>query len=343
MTSEPSIRFVSLTSELFQKALDQYVDYNKPDPLSRKQLETWSLQWIDDEISDQRSGEASEFLPDPSHALRGRLEIGGEYIVISLKVECMWKSEPKSNSQSNHNNRQYGELFFTCHATARFWTKSELKERRRQAINQEEIEGENRNDKKVQDKIRSKMVARLRDDAYVSKLLVGNTSNKDASESSSAGTKAILWTPPLLAQAKIRFSVSDLEERVKVSEDVCEAIKRAIWASAESPLDVVEVLLHMPFLPTTTSTIIDQESSEPEIRSLKTPLANRAKLRLLEDAMCDACEKEGEEELLDDLNISDAAAAFSTAQSPDNSQKIGAGGDNRKNTSSRKRAKGSTR
>jgi len=33
-------------------------------------------------------------------------------------------------------------------------------------------------------------------------------------------------------------------------------------------------------------------------------LGDRAYLRLLEDAMFDACEKEGEDEILDDLNIS---------------------------------------
>ena len=78
----------------------------------------------------------------------------------------------------------------------------------------------------------------------------------------------------------------DLEERVDCHEDVGEAIRRAVFSSADSALDVFEVIVNLPCLPTA-----------------KHALARRAKLRLLEDAMCGACEQEGEDELVSDLDL----------------------------------------
>ena len=91
----------------------------------------------------------------------------------------------------------------------------------------------------------------------------------------------------IYAQAKIKVDQSNLEERVHVSEKLCECIRRSIWSAVDSPLDVIDLILNLPCLPTH-----------------QTPLASRAKLRLLEDAMCDACEQEGEDELIEDLSIS---------------------------------------
>ena len=134
-----------------------------------------------------------------------------------------------------------------------------------------------------EEKIRSKMITRLRKDDYISKLLNDEDDNNNKTP-----------TPVRLAQAKIQVHGNDLEERVDVTENICEAVKRAVWSSAESPLEAVEVLMQFPCLPTTVHESLDA----------KTPLANRAKLRLLEDAMVDACEQEGDEEIIDDLKIS---------------------------------------
>eukprot|EP00429_Kryptoperidinium_foliaceum_P020225 CAMPEP_0176032692 /NCGR_PEP_ID=MMETSP0120_2-20121206/16139_1 /TAXON_ID=160619 /ORGANISM="Kryptoperidinium foliaceum, Strain CCMP 1326" /LENGTH=277 /DNA_ID=CAMNT_0017366011 /DNA_START=59 /DNA_END=893 /DNA_ORIENTATION=+ len=265
---------VTLTSEAFKIALDRYIDYNKPDPLARQQLESWSLQWSDDNLGTDAKSEGSEgddFLSQPSHSLQGSLEIGGLYVVIRIQVVCMWKNDVDRDGKTT----QHGQLQFASHASARFLTKTELKHP----------------DKKTKDKIRAKMVKRLREDAYVSKLLEATAGSASASKSTDQR---------LLAEAKIQFTPSDLEERVTVSEDICEGIRRSVWSSAESPLDVIEVLLNLPFLPTTEHTASDKDSAV-----MTTTLANRAKLRLLEDAMCDACEKEGEDELLDDLKISE--------------------------------------
>ncbi len=328
--SSNSTQQVRLSSDLFRKALDKYIDCNKPDPLSRNQLEGWSLQWHGSE-EDQKDMDG-DILTDPSHLLQGRLEIGGDFMVITLHTTCMWKATLNGEKAST----QYGDFYFSCHATARFWTSSEMKNRGKN--NQEEKEAiqlSDKKDQKIQEKIQAKMMTRLRNDAYISKLLVGSSIDVNSQQSpSKKGLQRML-----LAQAKIRFSPTDLEERVTVSDDICEAIKRAVWSSAESPLDVVEVLLHLPFLPTTDHI----PSKENSIYS--TSLANRARLRLLEDAMCDACEKEGEEELLDDLKISDGdktTAAEVKQEAKDNSSgKMVSSKLKKGKTSSRKRSKAS--
>jgi len=89
-----------------------------------------------------------------------------------------------------------------------------------------------------------------------------------------------------------------LEERVNVDEDSLEGIRNAIFSHCDGNLDVLEILLNLPYFP---------RSPSESLNNPNTPLctlAERAYLRLLEDAMFDACEKEGEDELLDDLNIS---------------------------------------
>ena len=66
----------------------------------------------------------------------------------------------------------------------------------------------------------------------------------------------------------------------------------------------------MPYLPRLERDGLDSavpntiQGSESETSKVCGMLGDRAYLRLLEDAMFDACEKEGEDEILDDLNIS---------------------------------------
>lgn len=259
------------------------------------------MQWYDETPNVRDHGEHERgnntddatTIVDPSHRLLGRLEIGGEFLLITLQVTCAWKTTTTTTSSASSSH--YGHFVFECHASARFWTKTELVDKLKHQEDQEDHSRGTRNkkDKKIQDKIRTKLVARLREDAFISKLLVGSPTS-DENNRHHRGS--------LLAQADIQFTPHDLEERVTVMDDICEAMKRAIWPSAESPLDVVELLLALPLLPTTDHNSAEEENS---ITITTTSLANRARLRLLEDAMCEACEKEGEEELLDDLTILD--------------------------------------
>eukprot|EP00980_Cylindrotheca_fusiformis_P003319 scaffold746_cov123-Cylindrotheca_fusiformis.AAC.7 len=250
-SSGPPIVRIPLALSGFESAIEQFIQDNRPDPLSLKQIRGWSLQW-EKQQSDPRKVLAFK----PSHAIEGTLQIVGDYMVVSLIVLCCWFSQPPSP--------KFGKLYFSCHVRAKFTDNDKLD--------------------KVQTRINSKVTKRLAKDSYIAKLLTTNKSGI------------------LLAQAKIHVEENDLEERVDVSEQVSEAVKRAIWSSAESPLDVIELILQFPFLPTTLHKSL----------SATTELANRAKLRLLEDAMVDACEQEGEDHILEDLDIStdklDAAA-----------------------------------
>lgn len=257
-------RITITTTDGFEKAIEQYIDDNRPDPISVKQLRGWSLKWQDEEI------ERDMLSFDPSHALHGTLQIGGDYMIVSLKVCCAWSDAKVASSK-------YGKLQFSCHASARFLGNDEL-----QSLSNDDAKQE-----KIQNKIRSKMIQRLSKDAYIAKLLATNKDKENGA---------------LLAQAKIKVEENDLEERVDVSAEVTEAIKRAIWSSAETPLDIIELILHFPCLPTAAHKTL----------SATTELANRAKLRLLEDAMVDACEQEGEDQILEDLDISSKQVDNST-------------------------------
>jgi len=117
------------------------------------------------------------------------------------------------------------------------------------------------------DKHVSRMRRRLEDDDYIMKV----------------------QKPTELFVATILHSEDELEERVDCNDTVGEGIKRLLLSQADSSLDLFEILLGMPFLPVT-----------------KSDLAKRAKLRLLEDAMCSECEKEEEDTLVSDLDVNEA-------------------------------------
>ncbi|KAL9182378.1 hypothetical protein ACHAXT_013030 [Thalassiosira profunda] len=89
-----------------------------------------------------------------------------------------------------------------------------------------------------------------------------------------------------LIQQNGHGNANELEERVNVYDNTLEGIRRAIFSHTEDNLD-------------------------------------RAYLRLLEDAMFDACEREGEDELLDDLDISDAHHDDSTSKDCDDDRREG--------------------
>ena len=255
-----------MKTKYFQKAMQQYIDEFKPDPLVKRQLQSWTLEWQGDKTSSPSP--AAEVLSfAPSHAVQGILQIGGEHLLVFLKAECYWKPAGEDNPQN-------GSLHFSLSAQARFWTPSELAE-------QQSIREDDKKEAKIQEKIRSKMVERLRADAYIGKMLM-LLDNDDNYQ--------------LLAQTEIQKNDTGLEERVQVSDPVAEGIRRAIFSTSTSVLDLVEVLINLPLLP------CGQHQEYTSI-SITTPLADRAKLRLLEDAMLDQCEKEGEDDLIEELNI----------------------------------------
>jgi hypothetical protein len=156
------------------------------------------------------------------------------------------------------------------------------------------------------------MLDRLRSDDYISKLLVHN--NNDINKEQQDYDSFPKNSSNELCQASICVQEQNhqLEERVHVNEVVAEAIRRAVFSTADAPLDVFDILCRFPLLPCQhQSPDNDRDAGESSqgttTTTTTTLLANRAKLRLLEDAMYDACENEEEEQVIDQLQIQESS------------------------------------
>eukprot|EP00536_Pseudo-nitzschia_multiseries_P002396 jgi/Psemu1/183344/e_gw1.31.39.1 len=293
---------LSLETESFRDAITSYIDSHKPDPIARRQLESWKLTWSDggDSNSNSNSNSTSNENQNdndnqndwtPDRVLAGTLEICGEYVAVSLAIECCWAAnrDAKTNKRTSRasTNDEDGRLSFVCRvASCRWITEDEASS---------SSSGGGDDDNKAERKIRKKMVARLRKDSYISKLHDEHDDDDDDDDGL------------CLARASIYVNAStfEMEERVDVTETVAETLRRALWSSAPSSLDVVEVVLALPSLPCATTTTTTTTTTKSSTSGKKTTrLANRARLRMLEDAMLDECEKEGDERILEDLNIS---------------------------------------
>ncbi|MGK3754038.1 MAG: hypothetical protein ACI8RD_006346 [Bacillariaceae sp.] len=271
----------SLTTDLFYDAVKNYIDYNKPDPIAKRQLEKWKLDWKNTDsqkIDVSIVSGANSFVDCPAtNVIQGTLEIFGDYVAVTIKMECVWKDGKK---------KEDGRLSYQVDVVS-----AKFIERKNDDDEDEEEES------KAERKIRKKMISRLSQDSYISKILalssIKEKSNHDVL---------------CLAQASIYVNTDkyELEERVDVSDTVAETLRRALWSSTKSPLDIVDVILALPSLPCHNSAA-NSSSTTTSSSTSTTRLANRAKLRLLEDAMLDECEKEGEDQLIDDLSISPEA------------------------------------
>jgi hypothetical protein len=237
--SQAAVNSIPLHSSVFQESLLRYVDETKPDALTKRQIESWTLEW--EEHSSKNA---------PIH---GRLTIKGDYMVLTMHVRCNW-----SYTQG------IGSLDFLLEATARFLTQSELKTSTIQTFVGKKGELQ-------LSKIRATMRARLKEDDYIKKLLLGENT-------------------AVLCEATITVDEPEhkLEEKVYINDDGLEAFRRCIYSRGDDSLAVMELLASLDFLKTPGC-----------------PLGKRAKLRLLEEAMADACEKQVEEEFLVELAIFD--------------------------------------
>ena len=163
-------------------------------------------------------------------------------------------------------------------------------------------------------RVRSKMAKRLGSDFYVKNLLAASLSSSthrscppDPSTPATSKDKC----QAVLCEASIYRTHSDdegrstvgLEERVYVSEDALEGIRRCVLFSTDDPSSVMEMLLSLPLLPTKTassdqrrrykgpsSAMTTGEASQEGMcgddddnnNGIFDPLADRAALRLLE-------------------------------------------------------------
>jgi hypothetical protein len=249
---------VSLNDQMLRDAVAAYIDETKPDPLVQQELE--SIGWSWNEATETTT--TTTLLPTATHYLAGTVVWTGAYATVELHVKTAWQTvkDDKSEDSAQTNN---GSLATVCRAVAR------LGGTQQPAI---EAKGVTKREKKAQDRVAARMIQRLQDDAYVKKYLLDRKSS-----------------PQQLYEARILYTADgQLEERVDTDAAVATAIRRVAYFTAETDLDVFEILFSMPIMPTTAL------------------LGHRARLRLLEDAMCEACEQAGEETMVDDLDIGPA-------------------------------------
>jgi hypothetical protein len=243
-----SVCRVRLSDEVFAESLKRYVDDEKPDPLQKKQMESWRMVWIDGNegdnvpLSSSPDIEVASFTP--SHVLSGTLDIFGEYMIVSLHILCCWMGDLYN-----------GSVRFTCRASVRPNTTHATKMHRT-------------------------VIQRLSSDEQIRTILAAPTID----------TTEVLCSA-FLDSKSVPDQPSQMEERVYCSEPVAEAIRRAIFSSSESSLDVFDVVCRLPFL--------SSESTGSELSSL----ADRARLRILEEATHDACDNEPDDELVEYLSI----------------------------------------
>jgi hypothetical protein len=283
---------VSLNDQVLRDAVNMYVDDTKPDPLVRKQLtdaDTDSCRWSwKEESPDTAVAAVAELLEEATHYLAGTATWSGAYASVYLRVRTCWKAKANTNSvcvvdgdnsDDHKKDNCNGSLVTVCHASARLGASPSSSPSKKDKKD------------KAQERITSRMMERLRDDAYITKWL-------------------LLGEPSLLYEARILLQndSAQLEERVDTSPDVAEAIRRAVFSLAEDSLDVLEVVLALPCLP------VVKISPVLLPKNHTTALADRARLRLLEDAMCDACEQQGEEAMVQDLDIHAKKSKLDTSE-----------------------------
>ena len=270
-----------LTTAQFQDSLIRYIGTSKPDPLARAQLEKLTLSWEQDD-SEQM-------------ICCGTLSISSEYVCIAIYVMCNCKIDTTNNTGGAADFQN--EFHFQLTASAKLLPVSTAGEEGEQP--KKKLTSKERVAKR---KLHAGMLKRLQSDKLISRLLEDDKDSKQTTNKPTKGVGDVAFCEALVQQNPNNNNLLDgeLEERVNVHDETLEGIRNAVFSHTEDNLDVLELLLSMPYLPRTAATICNGQE-----RTLLV-LGDRAYLRLLEDAMFDACEKEGEDDMLDELNISSA-------------------------------------
>ena len=179
-----------------------------------------------------------------NYMIKGILQMEGEYIIVNLEIQCCWKTSSSSQKKSGD-----GQLTYYCRVQSATFIRDNVEE------------------DKTKQKIRTKMISRLQQDTYIMKLLSvegendnDNDKNNDDDDNDDDSSSSFLY----LANAKIEVEESNniLEERVDVSDVVAEALRRAIWSSSDSSIDIIELILGLPSLPTTSHGNIKQQQQQ---------------------------------------------------------------------------------
>jgi hypothetical protein len=264
MTTSPTI--VEVTLQALEQGRERYVDYNEPDRLQRRQIQAWQWEWQPEKSVVPAIGDGDK--KDDS------------------KDQDESKDADDSSIRNNHKSsftpthRLAGTLiwkgdYLHLHLATRCEWKGTAQEGAMDfscAVTRAEFTTAPVSTEKVH----QKMIQRLGADDYIAKLLRG---------------------PQSLVEATVVLDrAGSLEERVYCDEGTAKAIQRGLFSSADGTIDVFDWVLSLPLLPCAAH----KESGV----SVTTPLADRVRLRCLEEATYDACEQEEEEELVENLHIS---------------------------------------
>ena len=326
-SSPPPASPAGPSTEDFEAALASHVDESKPDPLARRQMENIVLQWEPSPQQEQQGqGQESSCEPKGHDAVEGKqsetkemcgaFTLFGEYMSVSIRSNCSWKWQPCGQNDGGRTCAcAHASLSFRLMASARFIPQSQHKrlqkerlKRTRHAEETADVDDDkspkvDRKEQRAQTKIRAGMIDRLKQDFYVKRLL---DLDGDSAALDGKGDDDQVLLQRRICEAEIKESfdssgaAKELEERVDVSEDALEGIRRAVLSQLDDNTSVLDLLLAFPYL---INTQIDVRK-DSKGNDINLQLGHRAILRLLEDACIDACEKEGEDELLDDLRIS---------------------------------------
>ena len=280
-----------LTTAQFQDALAKQIDASKPDPLAKRQIEELQLSWK------QCGGDGKDTAATGGggQSLHGTFSLSSEFISILIHVTCKYRENCSGSEIGDGNTDNTGaEEESRCFENV-FYFQLTASAKLVVPVGDHNSSEMDRKESKMKRKLHAGMVKRLQSNALIRRLLV--TDEKESGD----GNKNDLPLCEALIQQN-RKPYCELEERVNVHEDSLEGIRNAIFSHAEDNLDVLEIILNMPYLPRTSS------SSAGASDACTSSLAGRAYLRMLEDAMVDACEKDGEDnDLLDNLDISSGA------------------------------------
>ena len=323
---------IFLDDTCFTQCLHQYIIDEKPDPLQKKQLESWKIVWTNNDDNDDlddndntgnkidsTSNDASNALPDesdtavgmipmnftPSHVVSGRLQISTEYMILTLYTKCVWMGD-----------RMNGSIRFTCHVSAapNISTSSSTTTNSTMTKSGDVTDVTTKTTKKKDStRITTTMIERLCRDEYIRKILVSDASGNDTGSSDTNQNRHRYLLCSASMDTKHEQSYHN-EERVYCDETIGEAIRRTIYSSSDSVLDIVDILFRLPYLPctdshavttTTTPTSGGHDGTATTTTTTTTKLADRVRLRLLEEATYDVCDNEPDEEIVDDLSIKD--------------------------------------
>ena len=308
-----------LCSSIFRRAVLRYIDEKKPDPLTRQQLSNLYFGWKhfrkrNDDVSSGSDGDKSQ----NSATIDGCLSIYGSYIVVFLHVCCQWECgrtiEPVDRRIST------AQIHLCMWVEARFLS---TEEKIKYQIGNE-IEGMNQKERRAAAKMEAKVINRIQTDPYIRRILkkeiLSYTNDKSENllcevfiQRTANEVEVIVEKDTSSTGKTTKPDISNLEEKVFVSSDLLEALKRSLFSQFDSNISVMDFLLEMPYVPKKMELSKSLVGNKSE-RSLHCPfkendltemVSRRVHLRVLEDVAIDECEKEGENDLLSDLSLTD--------------------------------------